>query len=61
MLLSHLDKNVLKQIARSENDCKAAIKKLEVYYGDKRKVVQDYIPEISNFWKVQDDYFKRLW
>ena len=39
MLLSHLDKDTLLRIAGSENDYDAAMRKLEVYYGDKRKVV----------------------
>ena len=60
MLLSHLDKEATKRIIGSENDYKAAMKKLEAYFGDKRKVICDCTNEITNFPKVQPNDLKNL-
>ena len=59
-LLTHLDKDVAWRIIGSENDYPAGMKKLENYFGDKRKVIQDCINEISNFPKVVPGDFKNL-
>ena len=50
----------MKIIAGSENDYPAAMKKLESYFGDKRKVIWDCTSEISNFPKVAHNDFKNL-
>ena len=60
MLLTHLDKDAARRIIGSENDYPAAMKKLDNYFGDKRKVIQDCLNEISNFPKVQAGDFKNL-
>ena len=60
MLLSHLNKDAQRQIIGSENDYVTAMKKLEAYFGDKRKVICDCTNEIANFPKVQLNDFKKL-
>jgi len=60
MLLSHLDKDAQRRIIGSKNDYIAAMKKLEAYIGDKRKVIRDCTSEIANFSKVQQNYFRNL-
>ena len=60
MLLSHLNKDAARRIVGSENDYPAAMRKLETYFGDKRKVIRDCTNEIDNFPKVQTNDFKNL-
>ena len=60
MLLSHLDKDAAKRIIVSESDYNAAMKKLEIYFGDKRKVIRDCTQEIAIFPKVAANDFKNL-
>ena len=57
LLLSHLDKDALMRITSNENYYARAMEKLDGYYGDKRKVVQDCVGEITRFGKVApNDY-----
>merc|ERR1712237_49689 len=60
MLLSHLDKDALRQITGSENDYLAAMRKLNDYFGNKLKVIHDCTNEINNFPKVLQNDFKKL-
>ena len=60
MLLSHLNKDAVRRIIGSEDDYKAVMKKLEDYFGDKRKVIRDCTNEFTNFPKVQANDFKKL-
>merc|ERR1712030_205242 len=60
MLLSHLDKDAQRRIIGSENNYSIAMKKLEAYFGDKRKVIRDCTSEIANFSKVQQNDFRNL-
>ena len=60
MLLSHLDKDALRQITGSKNDYLAAMQKLDDYFGNKLKVIHDCTNEINNFPKVQLNDFKKL-
>ena len=53
LLLSHLDKEAIRQIAGSENDYTGAMKKLEEYYGDQQKIIRDCMAEINNFPRVR--------
>ena len=60
MLLSHLDKFAARRIIGSEDNYEAAMKKLEDYFGDKRKVIRDCTNEFTNFPKVQANDFKKV-
>ena len=60
MLLSHLDKDALRQITGSKNDYLAAMRKLNDYFGNKLKVIRDCTNEINNFPKVLQNDFKKL-
>ncbi len=60
MLLSHLDKDTARRIIGCEDDYKAAMKKLEDYFGDKRKVIRDCTNKFVNFPKVLANDYKKL-
>ena len=60
MLRSHLDKDARKRIIGCENDYVAAMRKLEAYFGDRRKVIHDCTNKIANFPTVQSNDFKKL-
>ena len=43
-----------------ENDYTGAMKKLEEYFADRRKVIRDCMAEVNNFAKVEPNDFKNL-
>ena len=49
VLCAHLDKEAKKKIISLENDYPAAIKKLETFYGDKRKVIEACMEKITKY------------
>ena len=60
MLLNHLDELALEQIVGYENEYVEAMKRLDKYYGNSRKVINACLEEIKALPRVSGGDYKAL-